>query len=148
MYRLMIAPWAETCSDAVQLRYVQWNVSELFGVCFCCVWRKKTKTHIRLCIIFPISNSKFNQLISPLHIQYYQGALLSPSHVRPFHWSVSEPVIISRMPNLRLYSVIPHISSRIMKIKFFMSLLIWIWNFSILMFRYSIPVRHLTSSCM
>jgi hypothetical protein len=46
MYHLTMAPWAEICGDAVQsneLRYAQWNVSELFAVCFCCVWQERWK---------------------------------------------------------------------------------------------------------
>jgi hypothetical protein len=35
--------------------------------------------------MFPISNKKFNQFISPVRIQYHQDTLLGPSHVRPFH---------------------------------------------------------------
>jgi hypothetical protein len=39
---------SQKCSDAVQpekLIYPQWNVSELFDVCFCCL-TGKIKTHI------------------------------------------------------------------------------------------------------
>jgi hypothetical protein len=39
-----MVPWAETYREAVQenkLRYAQWNVSELFDVCLCCVWQEK-----------------------------------------------------------------------------------------------------------
>jgi hypothetical protein len=51
MYRLMMASRAETCSDALQpneLRYAQWNVSELFCVLFLLCLTGKTKTHIYL----------------------------------------------------------------------------------------------------
>jgi hypothetical protein len=45
-----MSPWAETCSDNVQpnkRRYAQWNVSELFAVCFCCAWQENENSPIK-----------------------------------------------------------------------------------------------------